>query len=248
VTAHTPKKHVSLGLALVCLMLLLGLMFRPQAALGLVSAGNQFFGGHLPYNLVVADGLYVTALALDSNVPDAWHQRARIAFLHGDFDVALKRINTQIALHGDSFMASYYIRGLIYGYARNFPAAEEDFTHFLTWDRYNWAANNDLAWIYFKQGKYNEVVQRIHGLATTAKPPNPWLLTMDAMSLYNLGDTQTAHKELLEARAAAALLTQADWVHAYPGNDPGIAAAGLASFRSAIEENLVLVENNLEGY
>jgi tetratricopeptide (TPR) repeat protein len=236
------KKHHSVVLALVCLVLVLGLFFRSQIAWGLVLSGNEFFGGHLPYNLSVADGFYQAALVVDSQVNDAWHQRARIAFLRGDFGIALKRINTQIALHGDSFMASYYIRGLIYGYAHNYPAAEKDFSHFLTWSPHNWAANNDLAWIYFAQGKFKAAaIQSQVGLDVV--PGNAWLLVTHGMALYNLGDTTGAQRDLEQAKRSASVLTDDSWTYAYPGNDPAIAIAGLAAFKKTIDKDLELVHN-----
>jgi tetratricopeptide (TPR) repeat protein len=245
VTRTIPKRHSSIGLALACLLLLLGLVFRPHVAWGLVLVGNQFFGGHLPYNLTVADGFYTAALALDSKVPDAWHQRARIAFLNGNFNVARERINTQLALHGDSLMASYYIRGLIEGYSRNFPAAEKDFIHFLTWDPHNWAARNDLAWAYFSEGKFQDAAQ-ITFDSLAENPGNPWILVSHAMTVYNLGYPKVAEGLLIQAQSAVEKLTEADWSHAYPGNNPNIAAQGLREFKQTIANNLALVHNGAE--
>ncbi len=210
----------------------------------LLKTGNSFFGGSMPYSLTMADYSYRTALLFDPKVEDAWHQRARIAFLKGNFDDALVKINKQIDLHGDSFMAAYYIRGLIYGYDKQYTNAEKDFLHFLTWDSNNWAANNDLAWIYFAQGKFDQALaQSAKGLAVN--PGNAWLLTMHAMSLYNLGKSEKAYEELLEAKKSVEKLTEADWTHSYPGNDPAIAASGLAAFKATIEKNIELVHKAL---
>ena len=214
----------------------------PAMARGFVRTGNFFFGGgssHV-YNLSAADSFYKIALFLDPSVPDAWHQRARIAFLRGDFKSAQSMINTQLLIHGDSFMASYYIHGLIYGYEKKYSQAERDFSKFLTWDPTNWAANNDLAWIYFAEGKYKEsAAQAENGMKYNVG--NPWLLTMHAMAVYNLGERTQAEKELLQAKTKAATLTEAEWIHSYPGNDPKIASEGLASFRATIEKDLQLV-------
>jgi tetratricopeptide (TPR) repeat protein len=237
------KKRYSIALALVCLVFLLGFLFRPHIAWGLVCAGNEFFGGHLPYNLTLADGFYWTALAVDTNVPDAWHQRARIAFLRSHFATALERINTQIKIHGDSLLSSYYIRGLIEGYMKNYPAAEKDFTHYVEADPDNWAARNDLAWIYFSQGKFQDAAAQT-SVALQIGPDNPWLLLSHAMALYNLGDAAGAKKELEHAQHSAALLTEDTWRYAYPGNDPRVAAQGLAEFRQVIDTDLTLVNNN----
>lgn len=207
--------------------------------------GNHYFGvyGSSGYNVIKAEDYFGRAVALDETLPDAWHQYARAAFLRGDYAVAMYRINKQFEMRGDELMASYYIRGLIEGYSKDYVHAEQDFKKYIESDRNNWAARNDLAWIYFVQGKYKDIVALIHGFANTSGTPNPWLLTMDAMALYNLGDSKTALAELYKARDAAAKLTGRDWIHAYPGNDPAIATKGLAGFRQTIEDNIVLVEN-----
>lgn len=216
------------------------LFFRSWVAWNLVSVGNEFFGGTATYNLRVADGFYTAALTLDPSVPDAWHQRARIDFLNGNFDGALEKINTQIALHGDSFMASYYIRGLIHGYRKEFGDAEKDFLHFLTWDPDNWAARNDLAWVYFAEGKFaSSQEEATRGLLIA--PTNPWLLMMRGMSRFNLGDSEGARSDLAAAKQEAGLLAERDWEKAYPGNNPSIAGAGLAALRKTIEDNLARV-------
>lgn len=221
------------------------LVFAPrQTAWGLVEVGNEFFGGDLPHSLFLADVSYRAALAIDASVPDAWHQRARIAFLRGDFEESKRMINTQIALHGDSFMAAYYIRGLVYGFNKEYGPAIEDFKHFLTWDPDNWAANNDLAWLYFSQGRFEETkTQASRGLE--ANPGNAWLFTMRGMARFNLGERKEALADLLEARVAAERLTEDAWRKAYPGNDPRAATLGLAELRATIEKNIELIKASL---
>lgn len=178
--------------------------------------------------------------------PDAWHQYARIAFLRGDFQLALHRINKQFEMRGDELMASYYIRGLILGYAGRYKEAESDFEKFLEWDPTNWAANNDLAWIYFSQGKFKETEERA-AIGLAHNQANPWLLVMHAMALYNLGDAAQALEELSRAKREAAMLTEEEWIRAYPGNDPRIAGKGLAEFKATIEKNLALVHSGQVG-
>ncbi len=228
-------------LVAVALLLVGGYFFRLPLARAALHSGNAFFGGGMPYSLSIADTLYRVALRLDPRVEDAWHQRARIAFLGGDFRSAKDMINTQIALHGDSFMASYYIRGLIYGFNKEFAPAEKDFEHFLAWDPNNWAANNDLAWLYFSQGKFNETdIQASRGLLQN--PGNPWLLMMRGMARFNLGRREEALTDLSEAREAARLLTEADWSKAYPGNDPRAATLGLSELHATIDKNIALIQ------
>lgn len=204
--------------------------------------GNYYFGVYdvSRYDINRAEYYFAKAIEIDSTTPDAWHQYARIAFLKGDYLSALHRINRQFEERGDELMAAYYIRGLIYGYAKNYPEAEKDFLKFLEWSPNNWAANNDLAWIYFAQGKFKEA-EELSALSLKRDPFNPWLLMMHAMSAYNLGDVETAKKELQLAKLASEGMTEERWIHAYPGNDPEIAKEGLAEFRKAIEQNIELV-------
>jgi tetratricopeptide (TPR) repeat protein len=210
--------------------------FHPFLAQELTKLGNTYFGGALSYNLNRADFLYSAALFIHPGNLHASHQRARIAFLRGDFDNALALINKQIELHNTSFMASYYIRGLIHGYRKEYIEAERDFKTFLTWDPQNWAALNDLAWVYFAQGKFKEAEEASYRGLKIA-PTNPWLLTMHGMSLFNQNGIAEATKDLEKARRYAADLTEEDWIRAYPGNNPLIASSGLVSLRAAIEEN-----------
>lgn len=239
------RRARTLVLVVLCIGVLGGVWGSgPWVAKALVSAGNRFFGYEGRYDLARADGLFTAALLIDSDVPDAWHQRARIDFLRGEFDSALEKINKQISIHGDSFMASYYIRGLIHGYRKEFVEAERDFLHFLTWDPDNWAARNDLAWVYFAQGKFEETeAEAVRGL--TIAPTNPWLLVMHGMARFNLGDFVGAKEDLEKAEREAAFLTEADWRYAYPGNDPAVAGKGVEAFRRAIKENLERVNRSV---
>ncbi|MBI2618290.1 tetratricopeptide repeat protein [Candidatus Kaiserbacteria bacterium] len=211
----------------------------------LVQKGNYYFNvnGAGIYDLERAEKYFEKALDVDANVPDAWHQLARIDFLRGDFDEALEKINTQIAIHGDSLMSSFYIRGLILGYMGRYEESEKDFLKFLEWDPTNWAAHNDLAWVYFSEGRFEDAADAAQeGLQNN--PQNPWLLNMYGVSLMNLGDDIGAKNALQKAYAAAELLTESTWHWAYPGNNPMSATKGLKEFQEAIRKNLQLVGGN----
>ncbi len=214
---------------------------HPHLARGLMAFGDLHFGGSGAYDLSRADLYYRMALVADRETLHAHHQRARIAFLHGDFDNALELIEHQVAEHGTSFMSSYYIRGLIHGYRKEFPDAERDFKTFLKWDPENWAALNDLAWVYFAQGEFLEAAET-SAAGLQIAPRNLWLLTMHAMSLFNLGEREESERLLMQAREESLTLTEGDWLRAYPGNDPAFAPQGLASLRKAIEENFTLAQ------
>jgi tetratricopeptide (TPR) repeat protein len=207
--------------------------------------GNYYFGMYGPhgYDIHLAEYYYTVATEKDPTLPDVWHQYARIAFLQGEYDTALARINRQFEHHGDEVVESYYIRGLIYGYADDHAKAEGDFKRYLQFDPNNWAANNDLAWIYFEQGKYAEAAALLEPVLKGMRDDQPWLLSTHAMAIYNLGMIDGARSELDRAKAAAAKLTPEDWMVAYPGNDPRAAARGLAEFQAVIDRNLALVHS-----
>lgn len=207
-----------------------------------VKIGNYYFNvdGDGEYNLDEARKYFEKAIKFDPNVPDAWHQLARIDFLAGDFDGALQKINTQIELHGEDLMASYYIRGLIHGFREEYAQAEENFLKFLEWDTKNWAAHNDLAWVYFSSGQFQKAADIAEqGLAYN--PGNPWLLTSYGVSLLNLGEREKASAALEHALQKAEVLAPATWDRAYPGNDPRIAEGALMKLREAIQSNIELV-------
>ncbi len=203
--------------------------------------GNYYFNEGA-YDLALAEKYFEDALANDPNSPIAWHQLARIAFLKGQFSSALLRINRQIELHGDTYMASFYVRGLIHGYAGNLDGAARDFAFFLEKKPDSWAANNDLAWIYFRKGDFKKVEEAAReGLKY--HPENPWLLTSLGVALLNLDKKIEARKTLEAAKAAADTLTVADWGKAYPGNNPESYSAGLTKMKATIEFNLKLASS-----
>lgn len=218
------------------------MLFTNADATIAVEIGNYYFNVYENgvYDLEKAQRYFEHALLLDPLIPDAWHQLSRIDFLNGDFDSALYKINKQIEIHGDSFMASYYIRGLIYGYMDEFKKAEENFLVFLEWDPINWATHNDLAWVYFQGGRYEKALEIAHkGLSIS--PANVWLLNMKGLALLNLGHLNEAREFFEQALSGTVFLTKDSWHRAYPGNDPGIAGQGLREMREAIEKNISLV-------
>ena len=234
-----------IGLASVLIIAVLSFALAPGfwAKLAL-HAGNFYFNveGDGVYNLDKARKYFEIALKLDPKVPDAWHQLSRIDFLRGDFYTALTNINKQIELHGENFMASFYVRGLIQGYMCKISAAEEDFKKFLEWDSQNWAALNDLAWIYFQQGEY-EKAEEASRQGLDVAPQNPWLLNSLGVSLLNQGAKAEAREVFLKAQNYVALLTEKEWQKAYPGNDPKLADHGIENIKKIIAANLELASD-----
>lgn len=193
------------------------------------------------YNIERSEYLFTKAYNFDPEYPYVNHELARVDFLKGRFGDALKKINTQIDLQGDSSPNSYYIRGLIEGFAGDYDAAARDYAHFLQIAPPNWAAINDYAWVLLKANNPLQAAS-VTGLALNSFPNNAWLLNTNATALYEIGDVDQA---LIKVRAAvyeSQKLGPSDWLLAYPGNDPRIAASGIAAFKAATLANMHTIE------
>ena len=201
--------------------------------------GRHYFNGGA-YDLEKAEQAFEQARSIDPQLLGPRFQLGRIEFIRGNFASALTIANEELALHPE-FDRVYYLRGLIHGYAGNLPEAAHDFEEFLKTHKKSWAAHNDLAWIYFRQGEFEKV-------AETAKkglewnPGNPWLLTTYGTALLNLDEKDEAKRILTEALSSAEKLTPKEWGKAYPGNNPEVYASGLRTMMAAIRANLGLAE------
>jgi tetratricopeptide (TPR) repeat protein len=208
--------------------------------------GEAHFSASTPaaYDINRAEYFFEKAAVLDPQLPYVHHELARIAFLRGDFVTALAQIDQQIALEGDKTPKSYYVRGLIEGYAGDYADSANDYEHFLQFDPHDWAGINDYSWVLLKAGRIRDAA------ATTAGglmyfPDNPWLLNTNATALYDLGDYRAAHDQIEKALAAVTVLSPSGWSQAYPGNDPAIAAEGVAAFQKAVAANAQTIDEAL---
>ena|SRR3989344_342674 len=200
--------------------------------------GNYYFGGGA-YDVDRAQGYFEKALAIDPEIAGAHYQIARIHFIRGDFYTAVDEINKEIKLYPD-FKRSYYVRGLIYGYAKEPDKAIADFKTFLEWKPESWAGHNDLAWVYFMEGDYkNSADTAREGLVYS--PNNVWLLNSLGVALLNEGKLAEAKEALTKAQAVAEAMTPADWGRSYPGNNPSVYGDGLDAMRASIKRNLDLI-------
>jgi hypothetical protein len=201
--------------------------------------GNNYFGDGQIYNIQKAEKYYLRALSLDEKLPLANYQLARLYFVSNKQDKALTYIDREL-LYYPEYKRSYYIRGLINGYADNLPAAVEDFKMFLAWKPDSWAGHNDLAWIYFRQGDFaNAYETSVEGLRYS--PGNPWLLNSVGVALKNLGDKEEAKRAFTLSLQKIEKLTPEVWGRAYPGNDPHFYDMGLSNMRETVETNLQLL-------
>lgn len=263
---HVPSRHtISIGIAVLtaAALFLVPVAYRayapepihePPEGLNDFLLGDYYFN-HGPYadgtyDLAAARAHYEAALAAQPTGDSAaWYQLGRIDFLEGKFTDALHKFDLQLAYFGDEqFPNVYYMRGLSYAYRAKYEGntddwgrAEGEFQQYLAHDpKSPWAAT-DLSWVYFMQGKYDEM-KTLLAKAETDHPDNPWILNMYGLALLNTGERALAHDVLLRAKNAADALTIDDWSRSYPGNDPAVWGQGLAEFRSTIAANIAAAE------
>ncbi len=206
--------------------------------------GNYYFGGGA-YDLKKAEAYFRKALTLDPSMEGPHYQLARVYFIRSDFPDALAEINAELALHPD-FGRSYYVRGLIYGYSGQLAKAEADFKAFLAWKPESWAGNNDLAWIYFQEGKYAEARDTAR-TGLKIEPNNPWLWNSLGVALLNMDDKKGAKEAFAKALSILATMSEASWGAAYPGNNPDIYTEGFLKMKSSLEENMRLLSTGDTG-
>jgi tetratricopeptide (TPR) repeat protein len=177
-----------------------------------------------------------------------WYQSGRIDFINGNFDTALQKFATQIAYFGDEVPNVYYMIGLTYGYKarqtnnqEDWKQAEDNFIKAVAFfNKAPWPYV-DLAWIYFSQGKFQEMKPVVEeGLSVDSN--NPWLLNMYGLALFNTGDTKLAGEYFIFAQEMAEKLTVEQWGKSYPGNNPEIWGKGLSEFKEMIAKNRALTE------
>jgi tetratricopeptide (TPR) repeat protein len=205
--------------------------------------GSRHFTSDEParYDIDRAEHFFNLAALKDPTTPYLYHQLARISFLRGDFALAMARINFQISMHGDAAPNSYYVRGLIEGFMGDYENSARDYEYFLKFDPQNWATLNDYAWVLLKAERFSDAAE-ITERGLTDFPDNPWLLNSHAIALYELHRYPDALVAAQRASEAVARLSEAEWLHAYPGNDPLVGGQGLAVFKQAVADNMHTIE------
>ena len=127
------------------------------------------------------------------------------------------------------------------GDSEDWQRGAEGFKKFLEYKPDSPWARIDLSWIYFSQGKYEEMIPVLEE-ALDENPNHAWLSNMYGLALLNTGRRSEAREQFLVAKDAVAKLTVEDWGRAYPGNDPKRWPEGLAEFQVVVDKNLALTE------
>ncbi len=219
------------------------LSIRPSAA-SAFSYGMRHLDGKEPgaYNISDAEYFFERAIQLDPAYPQAHQQLARIHFLNGEYERALDEINLEFARDpGTQDSSTFYIRGLIEGYLKQYESAVHDYKRSVQLDPKGWEGRVDYAWVLIKTEQFDEALKVIRD-GLVVRPENPWLLSVYATVLFETGDVQAALVAARRAKTAIDGLTEAEWSEAYPGNAPHAAETGLRTLRAAAEINLKKIE------
>lgn len=208
---------------------------------------NQTGDPHGPYDLTKAQYYYERAIGENPKGNKyLWYQSGRIDFINGDFDRALQKFNAQQRYFGDQVPNVYYMMGLTYGYKARQSNDPKDWANAELWFKkaveYFYQSpwpRVDLAWLYFSEGKYQEMKPLIEeGFAYSGN--NPWLMNMYGLALLNTGDKDMAREYFKFASDIASTMTPEEWGTSYPGNDPRAWGQGLAEFKNVLASNLAL--------
>ncbi|MBI2609909.1 tetratricopeptide repeat protein [Candidatus Giovannonibacteria bacterium] len=190
------------------------------------------------YDLEKAEAGYKKAISINPKFERAHYQLARIYFVKGERERAMKEINLELEYYPD-YKRSYYVRGLINGYDGRLEAAEKDFLEFISWAPYEWGGYNDLAWILLKSSKYEQAKEiALAGLKYPSTRDNPWLLNALGASELNLRDYDSAKSTFEKVSEILMDFPESEFEKAYPGNNPLSVGAGLTAFKTAVLENL----------
>jgi len=205
--------------------------------------GNYYFGDGA-YNLEKAEANFYRALSYYNHAHEPiLYQLGRVYFIKGELEQAVSYFDQQLEAD-PQFAKSYYMRGLTYGYLNDFVRAEQDFKKFIETKPNSWAAHNDLSWVYFRAGRYQEAEEQAReGLEYAAG--NPWLQNALGAALVNQGQYEEAREPLESARRGFESMGAEGWGMAYPGNDPRIYAEGHAASLASVDKNLQLVREQL---
>jgi len=195
------------------------------------------------YDLSLAEKAYGKAIEINPSIASAHYMRARIEFVHADFNAAIADLNTELSLYPTN-KRTLYMRGLTHVY-RGLPGdlslAEDDFKAFIIWAPREWAGYNDLAFVLAKENKYTEAAKVLkEGIAKAdGGAANPWLWDALGVMELNLNENKAALASLIKAQALAAPLTNIDWQRAYPGNNPSVSHSGIEAIKSGIARNVL---------
>lgn len=211
------------------------------------SLGNVFFGGIQPlYNVQLAQLLYESSASpVFFKFPPryAHHQLSRTYFIQGDLQDALDEAKKELELYPND-TSTYYILGLTYGYMNRSYEAIDAFSAYIETHPDTWAGRNDKAWLQFRVGDIDGALATIEPVARNFRY-TVWVQNTYCALLIEKERFTDAREACSYAKEAVDKMTEKDWGHAYPGNDPRIYGTGLQAMKTSIEQNLELIHKKL---
>ena len=204
--------------------------------------GSYYFGGGA-YDLEKAAGSYNVAVKLEPKVLWGHYQLARILFVEGNKMKATEEIDAELAANPAN-LRSLYVRGLIEDAQGNLPAAEADFTRFVSWAPAEWGGYNDLSYVLAKEGKYAQSEATINEALKHVPDAKdiPWLWNSRGLAELNELHYSQAQVSFEKALVLAKAITPAVWHRAYSGNDPATTAHSITNFQNAIQSNILMAK------
>ena len=199
------------------------------------------------YDIAKARHYYETAIREDpAGHVLPWYQLSRINFIQGKFDASLHGLRKQKEYFGDEIPNVYYMKGLVYafradryGSVADWERAETAFETFLEYEPDSPWARIDLAWVYFGQDRFTDMVDVLEPVSAE-EIENPWWLNMYGVALLNLDEPERALERFLVAQEFAKQLAVSDWARVYPENDPADWSQGLREFQAVIDANVTI--------
>jgi tetratricopeptide (TPR) repeat protein len=153
---------------------------------------------------------------------------------------ALDEIKKELEIYPDDTNA-YYVLGLIYGFMGRSHEGIDAFSQYIDTHPRTWAGRNDKAWLQFRIGDFEGALATIEPIVTQF-PYTPWVQNTYCSLLINTTRYADAKKACIHAKELIDAMTEKDWGHAYPGNDPRIYGEGLEAMNGSINENLKILE------
>ena len=236
-----PKNVPSKSFTLLLIILFFSSICIPTLSF---RTANIFFGQvRILYNLNLSQFFYKRAsYPLFSLKPPhyAHYQLSRTYFIQGELWKALDEAKEELITYPED-TTTYYIIGLTYGYLGLNHEAIEAFSVYIDTHPETWAGRNDKAWLQFKIGDIDGAIQTIKPIAENFRY-TPWVQNTYCALLVTKKDITEAEKVCTQAKKIIDNMTDKDWGHAYPGNDPDVYHQGLLAMRKSIEENITLLE------
>lgn len=172
----------------------------------------------------------------------------RLYFVENDVYKSIKYFTKSIEIN-PNVKEVYYGRGLSYGFASPifYNDAEKDFKKYIEIDNQEyeksgrhaygaWAGYNDLSWIYFLQGEFDQAEKvSIEGMKISGM--NPWLYNMLGVLALEKGNCADATIYFNNAEDILKSISSENFGEAYSGDSPDFWAIGKAQMEKTIRDN-----------